>query len=121
MSACGSTSLVVLKWRNLSNRCGIGSEELFGSERKPRMEGEVSVIIPTYNRSRWLPEAIESVLNQTYPHVEIIVVNDGSTDNTEQVLGPYRDRIKYIYKENGGPGSALHILSTHRFGAQVLS
>ena len=108
MSARGPASFAVLKWRNLSICCGIGSEELFGSEREPRMEGEVSVIIPTYNRPRWLPEAIESILNQTYPHVEIIVVNDGSTDNTEQTLGPYRDRIKYIYRENGDPGSAAN-------------
>lgn len=72
------------------------------------MEGKVSVIIPTYNRPRWLPEAIESVLDQTYPHIEVIVVNDGSTDNTEQVLDPYMDRIVYIYKENGGPGSAVN-------------
>ena len=73
------------------------------------MEGaKVSVIVPTYNRPRWLPETIESVLAQTYPHIEIIVVNDGSTDNTKQVLEPYMDRIAYIYKENGGPGSAVN-------------
>jgi len=72
------------------------------------MEDKVSVIIPTYNRPRWLPETIESVLNQTYPYMEIIVVNDGSTDNTEGVLEPYMDRIEYIYKENGGPGSAAN-------------
>lgn len=72
------------------------------------MEEKVSVIIPTYNRPRWLPETIESVLNQTYPCTEIIVVNDGSTDNTEEVLKPYIDKIKYIYKENGGPGSAVN-------------
>ncbi len=72
------------------------------------MEEKVSVIIPTYNRPRWLPETIESVLNQIYSCVEIIVVNDGSTDNTEEVLEPYIDKIKYIYKENGGPGSAVN-------------
>jgi glycosyltransferase involved in cell wall biosynthesis len=72
------------------------------------MEEKVSVIIPTYNRPRWLPETIESVLNQTYSCIEIILVNDGSTDNTEEVLEPYIDKIKYIYKENGGPGSAVN-------------
>ncbi len=72
------------------------------------MEEKVSVIIPTYNRPRWLPETIESVLNQTYPCMEIIVVNDGSTDNTEEVLESYIGKIKYIYKENGGPGSAVN-------------
>lgn len=73
------------------------------------MQEKVSVIIPTYNRPRWLPETIESVLNQTYSYTEIIVVNDGSTDNTEEVLEPYIDKIKYIYKENGGPGSAVNV------------
>jgi glycosyltransferase involved in cell wall biosynthesis len=71
-------------------------------------EGKVSVIIPTYNRSRWLPDAIESILIQTYDNIEIIVVNDGSTDDTEKILEPYRDRIRYIYKENGGPGAAVN-------------
>jgi len=72
------------------------------------MEEKVSVIIPTYNRPRWLPETIESVFAQTYPHIELIVVNDGSTDNTEEFIEPYSDRITYIYKENGGPGSAVN-------------
>jgi len=79
-----------------------GAETEVGS-----MEERVSVIIPTYNRPKWLPDTIESVLDQTYPQIEIIVVNDGSTDNTAEVLEPYRDRITYIYKENGGPGSAV--------------
>lgn len=72
------------------------------------MKEQISVIIPTYNRPRWLAETIESVLAQTYPHIEVIVVNDGSTDNTEEVIELYRDRITYIYKENGGPGSAVN-------------
>lgn len=72
------------------------------------IKGRASIITPTYNRPRWLPDAIESALAQTYPDVEIIVVNDGSTDNTEEILKPYMDRIVYIYKENGGQGSALN-------------
>ena len=72
------------------------------------MSKRVSVIIPTYNRPKWLLETIESVLGQTYPDIEIIVVNDGSTDNTEQILEPYMGRIDYIYKKNGGPGSAVN-------------
>ncbi len=72
------------------------------------IKGRTSVIIPTYNRSRWLSDAIESVLAQTYPDVEIIVVNDGSTDNTEEILEPYMDKITYIYQENGGQGTAVN-------------
>ena len=72
------------------------------------MKGRVSVITPTYNRPRWLLETIKSVLAQTYSDIEIIIVNDGSTDNTEQILEPYMDKIVYIYKENGGQGSAVN-------------
>ena len=66
------------------------------------MPASVSVIIPTYNRAKLLPSAIESVFEQTYPHIEIIVVNDGSSDNTDEVIKPYQDRVTYIKRENGG-------------------
>ena len=71
--------------------------------------GRVSVIIPTYNRPRWLPAAVESVLDQDYPDIELIVVNDGSSnENVERALDPYRDRIVYIYQENAGQGAAVN-------------
>jgi len=66
----------------------------------------VSVIIPTYNREKYVVEAIESVLAQTYQNFEIIIVDDGSTDGTEKILEPYRDRVVYIYQENQGPSVA---------------
>lgn len=70
---------------------------------------KVSVIIPTYNYARYLPDAIESVLSQTFSDYEIVVVDDGSTDNTVEVLQPYMGKIKYIYKENGGLSSARNV------------
>ncbi len=70
---------------------------------------KVSVIISTYNRSKYVTEAIVSVLNQTYKDFEIIVVDDGSTDNTKIVLKPYMGKIKYIYKENEGCASARNV------------
>ena len=70
----------------------------------------VSVIIPVYNGSNYLNQAIDSALNQTYANMEIIVVNDGSTDGgkTEQVAKSYGDRIRYILKENGGTATAIN-------------
>ncbi|WP_368914566.1 glycosyltransferase [Exiguobacterium acetylicum] len=70
---------------------------------------KVSVIIPTYNRSEYLKFALDSVLNQTYSNIEIIVVNDGSTDDTENILKNYKDSIKYVYKENGGKSTAINV------------
>ena len=73
---------------------------------------EISVIIPTYNRCVYITEAIESVLNQTYKDLEIIVVDDGSTDNTQEVLGPYIEgkKIKYLYQIHSGRPSAARNL-----------
>lgn len=62
---------------------------------------KVSVIIPTYNRAKYLAVAIQSILGQTYSNFEIIIVDDGSTDNTREVVDNFNDsRIKYIYQEN---------------------
>ena len=66
----------------------------------------VSVIIPTYNRNNIISRAIDSVIKQTYDNIEIIVVDDGSTDNTKQILRQFRGKVKYIYKINGGVSSA---------------
>jgi glycosyltransferase involved in cell wall biosynthesis len=61
----------------------------------------VSVIIPTYNRAHFIAEAIRSVLSQTYRDFEIIVVDDGSTDNTKEVVNSFKDHhIRYIYQDN---------------------
>lgn len=70
----------------------------------------VSIIIPVYNGSNYLKEAIESAINQDYENIEIIVVNDGSTDDgkTEKIALQYGDRIRYYKKENGGVSTALN-------------
>jgi len=76
----------------------------------------VSIIIPVYNGSDFLAEAIDSALAQTYPAVEVIVVNDGSDDNgeTEKTALSYGEKIRYFRKENGGVSTALN------FGISVM-
>ncbi|MDO9181798.1 MAG: glycosyltransferase family A protein, partial [Bacteriovorax sp.] len=80
----------------------------------------VSVVIPTYNRDYILGQALESVLMQDYPHFEVIIVDDGSTDTTtaliEKYLVLYPDKIKYIKKENGGLVSARNEGMRHTKG-----
>ena len=66
----------------------------------------VSVIIPFYSHIDWLYEAIESVLAQSYPIHEIILVNDGSKEDMTEFLKKYGDKIQYIYQENAGPATA---------------
>lgn len=66
----------------------------------------VSVILPTYNSAIYLGEAIESVLNQTFQDYEIIVVNDGSTDNTVEIASNFRPHCIWIDQENQGPSAA---------------
>jgi len=68
----------------------------------------VSVIINNYNYGRFLREAIDSALNQTYPDIEVIVVDDGSTDNSYDVIDSYEDRITPVLKDNGGQASAFN-------------
>ena len=67
---------------------------------------EVSVIIPTYNRADLVTDAIESVLAQTQTDFEVVVIDDGSTDDTREVLAPYTNRIRYIPQENRGLAGA---------------
>ena len=66
------------------------------------MANTVSVVIPTYNYGHFIAEAIESVLAQTYEIQDIIVVDDGSTDDTEKIVSQFSDRIRYFRQENAG-------------------
>ena len=70
------------------------------------MEKSVSIIIPTYNRRNYLQKAVDSVLAQAYPSFELIIVDDGSEDNTSELFKNYDSAIIYIKQENKGPAAA---------------
>ena len=70
---------------------------------------KVSIVIPVYNGEEYVKYAIDSALAQTYKNIEIIVVNDGSKDKTDEIVRSYGDKVRYIKKENGGVSSALNI------------
>jgi GT2 family glycosyltransferase len=72
----------------------------------PVEEGLVSVVIPTYNRANLLARAIESALRQTYPRVEVLVIDDGSSDSTASLVKQYDTRVRYFYQSNSGVATA---------------
>ena len=69
----------------------------------------LSIIVPVYNTSKFIPQCVESILNQTYKDFEIILVNDGSTDNSKEICEEYANKnecVRVINKKNGGLISA---------------
>lgn len=67
---------------------------------------KVTAIVPAYNADRYISGAIESVLGQTYKNIDLIVIDDGSTDRTGEVVQRYGSRVRYIRQDNGGPSKA---------------
>ncbi len=80
----------------------------------------ISVIIPAYNHAVELPKTLEALFAQDYTDIEIIVVNDGSTDNTDEVIQPYLDSVRYIQQPNGGAPSARNNGFRHSKGEYVV-
>lgn len=74
-----------------------------------QQDDKVSIVIPVYNAQEFLEECINSALNQTYSNIEIIAVDDGSTDHSPEILKRYSDKIMTITKKNGGTASALNL------------
>ncbi len=68
----------------------------------------VSVVIPTYNSDTTLEETIQSALNQSYPNLEVLVIDDGSNDNTSIICKKFQSKIRYYYKKNGGISTAVN-------------
>lgn len=73
------------------------------------MKNRVSIVVPVYNSAKYLEKIIEQLLNQTYKELEIIFVDDGSSDNSDEIIKKYEEedkRIRYIYQDNSGPSKA---------------
>jgi glycosyltransferase involved in cell wall biosynthesis len=79
----------------------------------------VSVVIPVFNRARCLGRAIDSVLDQDFKDIELIVVDDGSTDDTRKILQGYGDRVRSVFQENQGPGAARNNGVGHATGEWI--
>jgi glycosyltransferase involved in cell wall biosynthesis len=79
----------------------------------------VSVVIATYNRARYLSETIDSVLGQNFTDFELIIVDDGSTDDTGNLVGAYRSKIRYVHQENRGPSAARNSGVRHARGSWI--
>ena len=78
-----------------------------------------SIVIPTYNRASTLMKAVRSVFAQSYTDFEVIVVDDGSTDDTCAALAPFRERITYLEQGNAGPGAARNLGLDHAKGEYI--
>lgn len=91
------------------------------------MRDLVSILIPCYNGEKFLDRCFECLLKQTYKNIEIIIVNDGSTDNSENIILKYKKEIEkkgfkflYIYQENGGAASAINTALKHVTGEFIM-
>lgn len=83
------------------------------------MRHRVSVVITTFNQAPYIRETVEAALQQMYPSREILVVDDGSTDETPAILAPYRDAITYIRQPNQGVAGARNTGVRHARGELV--
>ncbi|QQS47673.1 MAG: glycosyltransferase family 2 protein [Acidobacteriota bacterium] len=77
---------------------------------------KISVILPAYNAEKYISEAIESVLNQTWPNLELIVVDDGSTDGTAGIVRSFGDQVRYLYQSNARQAAARNNGIKHSAG-----
>lgn len=96
----------------------ISKQNVCRNPKKPWL----SVIVPIYNAERFLPQCIESILNQSFTNYELLLVDDGSTDSSSQICTQYAikdNRIRYLKKENGGSYQSRIYGAAHALGTYI--
>ena len=86
------------------------------------MNNLITIVVPIYNSSKYLSRCINSIINQTYQNLEIILVNDGSTDNSLDICNEYANkdnRIKVIHKDNSGAAASRNVGINHAMGNYI--
>lgn len=96
-------------WVDNKEKSIIADLDKKGTEMMKKFPTLVSIIIPVYNGENFMRKAIDSALAQTYKNIEVIVINDGSKDDTDKIAKEYGSRIRYINKQNGGVASAMNV------------
>ncbi len=88
----------------------VGFNEIYRMNKdKVKLNAFVTIYMPTYNHAKYIRQAVDSVSNQTYPHFELLIIDDGSTDETPQIIAQYDDpRIRYIRQEHAGTAAAIN-------------
>ncbi len=107
--------LMVLEGQERARLATVRGRHRWRRDRSPAFAELVSVVIPCYEQAQYLGEAIESVLAQTYPHLEIVVVDDGSTDNASRIASRYAG-VRCVRQENAGPAEARNAGIRHTNG-----
>jgi glycosyltransferase involved in cell wall biosynthesis len=102
------TAFSTAAWYRLDLKVSYPDNPLFNFNKLDKMP-IVSVIIPTFNREKFLPQAMHSILDQAFTDLELVIVDDGSTDNTKYVVAQINDpRIRYVFQNNQGRGAAIN-------------
>src|SRR5512143_2527896 len=121
-AVCFYFGLVSLTYYPLALRYPKWEQRLFKIARLQKYTPSVTVLVPAYNEEKTITKSLQSILTSDYPDFEVIVINDGSTDRTEEELQPLLGdpRLHYFKKANGGKSSALNLGLEHAQGEIVL-
>lgn len=107
LSGCDDTHVLTIRTRN--PLADIVVDDSLSQRHPPMNQPLFSIVVTSFNKERYVGLTLESALSQTYPLTEVVVVDDGSTDNSAAVIERFRDRVTMICKANGGQASAMNV------------